>query len=273
MPKLTDAVPKYRKHKASGQAIVTIAGRDHYLGPWKSKASRLEYDRLIGEWVVNGRPSRAVAIAGNCDLTVAELILAYWQFAQGYYRRDGKPTGTVDAIKQALRVLRHSYGHTLAHDFGPLALAALRQSLINAGNTRTYINDHMGRIRRVFKWAAAQEMVSVSVYTALTTVAGLHHGRSEAREPEPIGPVSDEVVDSTLPCLSRVVADMVRFQRATGARPAEVCILRPRDVDRSGEGMDLRPLPPQDAAPRSQASRVHRPQRPSHLATLPAEGR
>lgn len=235
MPKLTDAVPKYRKHKASGQAIVTIAGRDHYLGPWKSKASRLEYDRLIGEWVVNGRPSRAVAIAGNCDLTVAELILAYWQFAQGYYRRDGKPTGTVDAIKQALRVLRHSYGHTLAHDFGPLALAALRQSLINAGNTRTYINDHMGRIRRVFKWAAAQEMVSVSVYTALTTVAGLRHGRSEAREPEPIGPVSDEVVDSTLPCLSRVVADMVRFQRATGARPAEVCILRPRDVDRSGE--------------------------------------
>jgi hypothetical protein len=25
--------PKYRKHKASGQAVVTLAGRDHYLGP------------------------------------------------------------------------------------------------------------------------------------------------------------------------------------------------------------------------------------------------
>ncbi len=33
MPRLTQAVPKYRKHRASGQAIVTISGQDHYLGP------------------------------------------------------------------------------------------------------------------------------------------------------------------------------------------------------------------------------------------------
>jgi hypothetical protein len=41
--------PKHRKHKASGQAVVTIAGRDHYLGPWRSRISHVEYDRLIGE--------------------------------------------------------------------------------------------------------------------------------------------------------------------------------------------------------------------------------
>ena len=51
MPKLVDSVPKYRLHRASGQAVVTIQGRDFYLGPWKSKASRVEYDRLIGEWL------------------------------------------------------------------------------------------------------------------------------------------------------------------------------------------------------------------------------
>lgn len=33
MPRLTQAVPKYRKHKASGQAFVGINGRRHYLGP------------------------------------------------------------------------------------------------------------------------------------------------------------------------------------------------------------------------------------------------
>lgn len=32
MPTLTKAVPKYRKHKATGQAVVTIGGRDHDLG-------------------------------------------------------------------------------------------------------------------------------------------------------------------------------------------------------------------------------------------------
>ena len=26
--------PSYRLHKPSGQAVVTLDGRDHYLGPW-----------------------------------------------------------------------------------------------------------------------------------------------------------------------------------------------------------------------------------------------
>ncbi len=55
MPQLTHATPKYRKHRASGQAIVTIAGRDHYLGPHRSRASIVEYDRLIAEWLANDR--------------------------------------------------------------------------------------------------------------------------------------------------------------------------------------------------------------------------
>jgi hypothetical protein len=49
MPRLIQSVPKYRKHKASGQAFVEINGRRHYLGPWQSKASRLEHDRVIKE--------------------------------------------------------------------------------------------------------------------------------------------------------------------------------------------------------------------------------
>jgi integrase len=32
MPTLKKALPKYRKHRASGQAVVTICGQDHYLG-------------------------------------------------------------------------------------------------------------------------------------------------------------------------------------------------------------------------------------------------
>ena len=34
MPRTTSTfVPKYRKHRASGQAVVTLCGVDHYLGP------------------------------------------------------------------------------------------------------------------------------------------------------------------------------------------------------------------------------------------------
>jgi hypothetical protein len=68
MPTLVNTVPKYRKHKASGQAVVTIGGFDHYLGPFNSKASRIEYDRVIGEWITAGRPS---SLARPNDLTIA----------------------------------------------------------------------------------------------------------------------------------------------------------------------------------------------------------
>ena len=43
MPRLTKSLPKYRKHKASAQAVVTIAGRDIYLGPHGINTSKVEF--------------------------------------------------------------------------------------------------------------------------------------------------------------------------------------------------------------------------------------
>ena len=45
-------LPKYRKHKASGQAIVTIGGKMHYLGPHDTKASRAEYDLVFARQIL-----------------------------------------------------------------------------------------------------------------------------------------------------------------------------------------------------------------------------
>ncbi len=50
MPRLTNSLPKYRKHKASGQAIVTLDGRDFYLGPHGTKAS-LRTPDLLGKYL------------------------------------------------------------------------------------------------------------------------------------------------------------------------------------------------------------------------------
>ena len=37
------SLPSYRKHIRSGQAIVTLSERDFYLGPYGTKASKVEY--------------------------------------------------------------------------------------------------------------------------------------------------------------------------------------------------------------------------------------
>ena len=60
MPLLVHRVPKYGNHRATGQAIVTLDGKDFYVGPHGTKASRNEYDRLVDEFglsVVNATGS------------------------------------------------------------------------------------------------------------------------------------------------------------------------------------------------------------------------
>ena len=75
MPKLSTSVPKYRKHRASGKAVVTINGRDHNLGPHGTKASKHEYDRLINQWLVTGRDdSFGLPEHEMGAITVSELI-------------------------------------------------------------------------------------------------------------------------------------------------------------------------------------------------------
>ena len=52
MPKLKEnQVPSYRLHKQSGQAIVTLSGRDILLGRHGSATSKQEYRRLTAEWL------------------------------------------------------------------------------------------------------------------------------------------------------------------------------------------------------------------------------
>lgn len=106
-------------------------------------------------------------------------------------------------------------------------------SMVGDGLARKVINHRVGRIKRVFKWAASEQLVPPGVHAALASVAGLQKGRTDARETAPVGPVSDDDVE-TLPHLSRHIAGMVRLQRLTGMRPGEVCELRRADIDTTG---------------------------------------
>ena len=53
--------PRYRLHKASGQAVCVISGKSHYLGPYNSPDSKRKYERLIAEQNF-GRVANAEAV-------------------------------------------------------------------------------------------------------------------------------------------------------------------------------------------------------------------
>jgi len=95
-----------------------------------------------------------------------------------------------------------------ADEFGPLALKAVRQHMIEVeGLSRNVINQRINRIRRIFKWAVSEQLIPPSIFEGLRAVDGLRRGRSNARETEPITPVADEWVELTKQFLPPIVAD------------------------------------------------------------------
>ena len=220
--------PAYRLHKPSGQAVVTINGTDFYLGPHDSDQSKAEYDRLIGEWLAAGR---RLPVA-KTELTVNEVLLAYMRFAEDYYRESKQEYPN---IARSLRPVKERYGHTSAGNFGPLALKAIRQTMVEANLCRNEINKRVRHIIRAFKWAVENELAPPAVFQALKAVPGLRRGRSEARESAPVKPVPEAYIDAIRGKVLPPVWAMIELQRLTGMRPGEVTAMRGCDLNTSGK--------------------------------------
>jgi integrase len=262
-------VPVYRRHKQSGQAVTTLPDgfgnrRDILLGKHGSQESRAEYARVISEWEASGRRLPKASPAGS-DLTINELILAFWKHAETHYRRpDGTPTAEIHCLRSALRPLRQLYGHTLAEDFGPLSLKAVRQKMVESVDSRTgrpwcrrSINLHTYRVRSLFSWGVEQELVPPLVLQGLQAVRGLQKGRSAARETGRVKPVPEAWVQAVLPVVSAPVRAMIELQLLAGMRPGEVVILRAIDLDMSGPIWLYRPGSDQESGSHKTAWRDH----------------
>lgn len=260
-------VPKLQHHKATGQARVTIAGRDYYCGRWGSKAAVAKYHRLLGEHfnsngappVAEGVPSangaspprdqatgpvHAITVGptgvhvetsrdGELAICVCDIAARYLMHCEIYYRDvRGRVTSSYDGARMAIRALEPFFDLP-AVQFGPLRLQSMRALLVEQGRPRVTCNRIVKAVRRLFKWAASQELIPVAVSDALATVDPLRANRTKAPELPPVKPVPDEVLEATIAHLPKVVADMARLHRLTGARPSELCSMRPCDIDRS----------------------------------------
>jgi len=69
-------VPKYRLHKASGQAFVELSGKRIYCGKYGTPESKEKYHRLVEEWEANGRtrPPESAVASNNPSSAVAHSV-------------------------------------------------------------------------------------------------------------------------------------------------------------------------------------------------------
>jgi integrase len=218
--------PGYCLHKPSGRAYVNLSGRVHYLGPHGSPESKAAYNRLKAEWLVaKGRDK----IALPC---LAELCLAYLEHAEAYYAASTEFAN----IKLAIRPISELYATTQADAFGAIQYKAVREWwLSDPARSRSYVNKQMKRLVRVLKWGVGAGLMPPENLAIIKCIDPLKRGRCTAKESKPVLPVPAALVMSTLPHLTQVVADMVRFQQLVGCRPGELVKITPSMVDRSAE--------------------------------------
>ena len=162
--------------------------------------------------------------------TVVEVLAPYLRHATTYYG----PCAELEAIKTAMKSVRELYGADAVAEFGPKKLAAIRESFVRRGWSRSYCNRQVAKIIRAMKWAVGEELAPASVYQALKALAPLRRGHSDAPETEARLPANPDHVTATLPFLPPHVKAIVEVLRATGMRPGEVCSMTLSQIDRSG---------------------------------------
>ena len=219
-------LPKYCLHKGSGQAYCRIAGDMHYLGKHSSDASRREYDRIMSEFIANGRqPFRHPD-----EILVEGLIVRYLDYVETELNVS---TSRRQIISLALRHLNKFWGKQPVSSFGPSTLKVLRKQWLESSLCLPVINNRVGIIKQMFHWGGEEEIIPADIANAVKLVKHLKKGQSAAIEYDAVGPVPDETVEKTLLHLPPQEQDMVMVQRRISGRPQDMYNMRPCDIDRS----------------------------------------
>lgn len=149
-------------------------------------------------------------------------------------------------MKAALDELLAVYASVTVDDFGPRRLTALREAMmvdkIGKQRSRVTMNGQVSRIRRLFRWGDARELVPASIAHGHVCVPGLRRGETDkVSESRPVRPIAVDVAEQAADAAPPTVAAMIRLQLHTGMRPAELCRVRTMDVDQTGDVWLYRP--------------------------------
>ena len=250
-----------RTYHISGQSVVRIGLRDYYLGPHDSSESIRRYAALITVYQANGLTLPEDFDASTLDLqaaamfeqqatevvaceqealpiTVKHVTACYRDHIAGKYANNPQEHHRHSRLCDQLDA---KFGDIEAAEFGPVRLKAFRDDRVAEGLARKYVNRLVNCVILIFRHSVASELIGIAAIDRLKTLEPLRYGQTAAPETDPVEPVDIEHVRRTAAYLTPVVKAMLRVQIATGARPKEVCMMRPRDIDRSGQVWLYRP--------------------------------
>ena len=221
------SAPSYRLHKATGQARVTIYGKTYYLGQHGTELSEQRYRQHLADYWKPGPTPKVDLSPITGVVTITHLAIDFATYAKNKY--GNKPEWN-NQIKPVLKYIRETYGHLPASEFGPLRLESYRQHLADKGLSRLVVKRKSNYVVKMFQQAVKIERIPVQLWQRLLAIGPVEMKTKPKRKRKAV-PL--EIVAATQNELTPVLSDMVEVHRLIGARPTEVCAMRPCDIDRS----------------------------------------
>jgi len=166
------------------------------------------------------------------NLTVDDLCDEWARHCAVYYRdADGNQTSEVHNATLPMRRMRELLGREFVVDLVHRDMLRLRDAWIADGLARVTVNRNIWTVKKMLAWALDEALIPAVCKAELSQTGTLKRNRSEARETEPVRPVSDADVEAALAAMLPNTADMVRVHRLTGMRPGELCALAWSRID------------------------------------------
>jgi integrase len=247
MARPRNTVPTLRKH-SGGQACATfvdfVDGRrvEIIFGKFRSVEAHRRFDQELARWIAAGRRLPSGDEPDSDGISNNELLVAYFDANVGRWeKRDKKQSSEEHNTKMASKVVRELYGTEPARLMSPKRLKAIRKAMIAKGWTRKQINRQANRVRRIYKWAVSEELIPGEVLHSLRAVNALQPGEDGVKDRPKVKPVDEALVRHCMGYMQKPVAAMVELMLWTGARAGEIVLLRPCDIDTSGEVWVYRP--------------------------------
>lgn len=227
--------PKYRgPHKATGGGFVQIGKTYKYFpGPHNSRESLAAYNAWLATWAAGQAKPTPIKPQPGC--TVAQLVAAFLQHADGWYvREDGSPTGEADKFVLCTKPLLERWPALPVDQLTAEHLAELQAVWVKKGHARKTINQYVGRVLHVFRWGRKKKLVSPATVAELESLEPLSAGRTTAPESQGVYPPRAEDLEAARLEMSVTVRAMTQIQELVGCRPGEVCRMRRLEIDTDG---------------------------------------
>ncbi len=253
------------------KAVIWWDNQKIHLGPWDGKGTppssvlarylrecaRLEehfYARKLGSQ--QPEPEQPTCIVTHFEKWL--LHLRTHRLPSGDLRKDGTLSSHYEKAGQHARPLLVMYGDTYAEHFTVEDLERLQVQVqkpvdfdLDDNSTSwhppdmprnhcrrwgdAYTNEAINDIRRFFRWLEKKGKVPKGTTHHLSTLESILLEPEERQLPEP------RWITATMAHTSPQIACLIQLQLITAARPSELLIMRPGDIEIDGDQWTLRP--------------------------------